>query len=208
MTRSKTSEGPLPAGGGGVRGAEGERSARVLGVNATEWLSPSPGRPRSVAEARKVRPLSARSMPVEPPIARTYTWRRPGGVARVTPVRQEGLRVRRSARSAASETNAPRVQRPSIATSDTVPLDCRRPLLTDTRRIEPVRRSRTNASGRPLVSPGTRLEAAETNATQWGASREVPSSPGRDEGPLAGAPPMPPETSRVAPGCHGVPFSP
>src|SRR5215210_9098127 len=125
-----------------------------------------------------------------------------------TAVRHERLAVRRSARSPASETNATRVQRPLTATSETVPVDCRPRELTETRRIEPLRRSRTNASGRPLVSPGTRFDAAETNATQWGATREVPSTDGRVEGPLAGCPPIPADASTVSPACHGAPLSP
>ena len=116
--------------------------------------------------------------------------------------------VLRSARSVASETNATRRHSPSTATSVTVPLDWRPRLVTDTRFVTPVRRSRTNASGLPLVSPRTRFEAAETNATQCGATREVPSTAGALEGPLAGAPPRPTETSSRLPACHGVPFSP
>src|SRR5437762_4951613 len=38
-------------------------------------------------------------------------------------------------------------------------------LSTLTRSVVPVRRSWTNTSGRPLVSPGTRLDAPETKAT-------------------------------------------
>src|SRR5436190_2015784 len=44
--------------------------------------------------------------------------------------------------------------------------------------VWPVRRSRTNASGLPFVSPGTRFDAAEMNATQWEGCSWSPSRSG------------------------------
>ena len=126
----------------------------------------------------------------------------------MTAVFQERFLVLRSARSEASETKATRVQRPLTTTSVTVPLDWRPRLVTDTRFSAPERRSNRNASGLPLVSPRTRFEAAETKATQCGAAREVPSSDGLVDGPLAGWPPRPREARTVSPARQGVPFSP
>jgi hypothetical protein len=74
--------------------------------------------------------------------------------------------------------------------------------------VRPLRTSRTNASGVPFVSPGTRLLAAETNATQCGATRDVPSSDGLTEGPFAGWPFMPADASTMRPNRQGVPLSP
>ena len=126
----------------------------------------------------------------------------------MTALRHDRLLVLVSARSPASETNATRVQSPLTTTSETVPLDCRPPLRTDTRIVAFEYTSCTNASGLPFVSPGTRLLAAETNATQRGATRDVPSSDGRPDGPLAGWPLIPREASMMLPKRHGVPLSP
>src|SRR3954451_10004414 len=120
---------------------------------------------------------------------RTYTCFVPAGGRVVTSGLVDLRRERVRARFVASETNATRSQAPSTFTSYVVPFDCWLELFTDTRVMRPERRSRTKPSGLPLVSPGTRFDAAETNATQWGRWCESPSSAGRYDGPLAGAPP-------------------
>ena len=51
-------------------------------------------------------------------------------------------------------------QAPALA-----PLAWAPPEATLTRMVVPVRRSRTKTSGRPFVSPSTRLEAYEVNIT-------------------------------------------
>ena len=63
---------PLPSRAERLRASDAKVSAREseLWVKSIEWLSPSPGRPLSVAEARKVRPLSALSRLFVPPMAR------------------------------------------------------------------------------------------------------------------------------------------
>ncbi len=73
------------------------------------------------------------------------------------------------ARFVACEVKATRSQAPSIETSVVGPLACSPSEPTDTRVVVFVRRSRTKASGWPLVSPATRLEAEEMNATQCGS---------------------------------------
>src|SRR4051812_50191893 len=64
-----------------------------------------------------------------------------------------------------------------------------------------------NASALPLVSFATRFEACDTNATQCGERcLASPSAWGSYDGPLAGWPPRPVETSCAGPdGCHGSP---
>src|SRR2546421_3627508 len=65
-----------------------------------------------------------------------------------------------------------------------------------------------NASTLPLVSPFTRLEAADRNATQRGELRKLPSTDGANDGPLAGLPCLPLERRIVLPGCQTEPSLP
>ena len=83
--------------------------------------------------------------------------------------------------------NATRSHAPSIDTSVVGPSACAPSDATDTRWVTFVRRSRTKASGWPFVSPATRFDAEETNATQCGAWCASPSSDGFADGPLAAA---------------------
>src|SRR5207248_10003304 len=121
---------------------------------------------RWFAEARKGAPAVPRSS-AWPPRMRTYTCLVPAGGDVVTSGFVELRRERVRARLVASETKATRSHAPSTFTSYVEPFACRPLVLTETRMVRPVRRSRTNASGFPLVSPGTRFEAAEMKATQW-----------------------------------------
>jgi len=68
-------------------------------------------------------------------------------------------------------------------------------LATPTRPVVPASRSRTNASATPLVSPGTRFEATDTNATL----RPLPEIDGAYEPPFAATPPTPTLTIVVVP---------
>ena len=86
------------------------------------------------------------------------------------------------------------------------PSDCCPCAPTDTRSMRPVFSQATNASGFPLVSPGTRFDASETNATQRGACSCSPSTSGRYERPFAGVPPSPRETRWVLPMIQGGPL--
>src|SRR4051794_27763152 len=146
-------------------------------ANAICELSPLPGSPEPDADARNVVPRSPVLSPCEPRM-RTYTCFTPD----------------------ASVTNATRSQWPSTLTSEVAPGP------TETRSIRPVWSQNTNASATPFVSPGTRLDASDTNATQRGACSCSPSTSGRYERPLAGAPPSPREIRRVFPILHGGPF--
>jgi hypothetical protein len=99
--------------------------------------------------------------------------------------------------------NATREQSPETSTSVVSSLDWRLPG-SDTRLGRPVPFTR-NASTLPLVSPRTRFDADDRNATQfaWPLSKS-PSTAAPHEGPSAG-PDGPRETSTVRPGCHSSP---
>src|SRR2546423_15003640 len=62
-----------------------------------------------------------------------------------------------------------------------------------------------NASILPFVSPFTRLEAPDRNATQCGELRKLPSTDGANDGPLAGLPCRPFDRRTVLPGCQTEP---
>jgi hypothetical protein len=74
------------------------------------------------------------------------------------------LKVSPGTRSDALEKNATYRPSPEIAGSAAKSLAWAPLLLTDTRRVVPADRSRTNTSW-PLVSPGTKFEALEAKAT-------------------------------------------
>src|SRR3954453_16345919 len=141
-------------------------------------LSPLPGR-SFAAEPRNVWATSVPSF-ASPGRMRTYTRFVPGAGAGVTSGRRFGSFALVRARFVAVEVKAPREQSPDSETSKLGPFACCPRLLTDTRVIAPVSRSRTNASATALVSPGTRFDASEMNARQWGLRFfESPSSAGR-----------------------------
>jgi hypothetical protein len=58
------------------------------------------------------------------------------------------------------------------------------------------------------VSPYTRFDARETNATHFGATSTLPLTAGLYEGPLAGNPRGLRVTRRLPPGRQRVPFVP
>src|SRR5215216_2057900 len=64
----------------------------------------------------------------------------------------------------------------------------------------------TNASTRPFVSPLTRLEAWDRNATHDGFLRNAPLTAGEYDGPLAGAPLAVREISTFLPIFQAVPL--
>src|SRR4051812_48787156 len=99
-----------------------------------------------------------------------------------------------------------REQLPDTATAVVSKADWRRPGNETRRRPLPPSRD-TKASILPLVSPRTRFDAADRNATHLGRARNEPSTAGAHDGPLAGAP-MPRETRIVEPGNHCVPSLP
>ena len=78
------------------------------------------------------------------------------------------------ARFEAFEVKATRSHVPSTATSKLSPSDCAPVEETDTRCRRPESSQYTNASALPLVSPGTRFDACETNATQLGGVSSEP----------------------------------
>src|SRR3954453_9406210 len=64
----------------------------------------------------------------------------------------------------------------------------------------------TNASVRPLVSPLTRFEACDRNATQDGFARKPPLTAAPHEAPLAGPPFAAREISTLRPILQAVPL--
>src|SRR5215217_609933 len=97
-----------------------------------------------------------------------------------------------------------RAQLPETATEAVSVVACRL-RGSETRRIfRPFRRT-TNASTLPLVSPGTRFDADDRNATQRGRFLKAPSTAAPQEGPFAWPPLRGRETRRVPPGNHWVP---
>src|SRR4051794_28954445 len=62
------------------------------------------------------------------------------------------------------------------------------------------------ASTLPLVSPRTRFDAADRNATHDPACRKSPPTAGKEDGPLAGSPPRPRETRIESPPLQRVPL--
>jgi hypothetical protein len=115
--------------------------------------------------------------------------------------------VRRGARLVAAEVKATRVQSPDTDTSYVGASDWLPWLPTETRVIASVRASQRKASATPLVSPRTRFDASETNATHRAGRWPSPLTDGPYERPFAGCPPKPRDTSTVLPACHGDPWS-
>ncbi len=114
-------------------------SAEMAGAK----LSSSASDPKRLSEIRAVAPRSR---------SRTKTSE--------CPVRSAGARL---LASEANATNRPSAEiegcTPSLVASTSAEL-------TDTRSVVPSTRSLTNTSWRPLVSPGTRFVALDTNATK------------------------------------------
>src|SRR3954470_18953657 len=100
-----------------------------------------------------------------------------------------------------------RLQLPDTATAVVSKLDWRRPGRETRLRPRPFSLE-TKASTLPLVSPRTRFEAADRNATHFGRARNAPSTTGAHDGPLAGAPPRPRETRTAGAANHCVPSLP
>src|SRR4051812_1838646 len=100
-----------------------------------------------------------------------------------------------------------RLQLPDTATAVVSKLDWRRPGRETRLRPRPFSLE-TKASALPFVSPRTRFEAAERNATHVGREWKAPSTAGPHEGPLACAPPSPRETRMAGAANHCVPSLP
>src|SRR3954470_19693962 len=77
---------------------------------------------------------------------------------------------------------------------------------SDTRRGARPGAEAMNASTFPFVSPATRFDAPDTNATHDPAWRKSPPTAAPDDGPLAGSPPRPRETRIASPPLHCVPL--
>src|SRR3954447_13127001 len=136
----------------------------------------------------------------------TKTWRCPPVDPAVRADSQPSFFGLLRLRLVAEDVKATRSQPPSVETSNDGPLACLPSLFTETRVILPLPRLRTNASATPLVSPGTRFDASETNARQSGFVCEEPSIAGLYEGPFAGCPAIPVEASSAALMIHGEPL--
>src|SRR3954469_11563761 len=105
------------------------------------------------------------------------------------------------------ETNAMREQLPDTATAVDAALGWWLPGSGSRRGLRPGPRE-TNASTTPLVSRGTRVEAADRKAMQRGRLWNPPLTAGANDGPFDGAPERVREMSRVPRACHGAPRLP